>query len=283
MTLDEIDKALAVYLDDSKQKEMVRRLKKFEDDISLMNVVKGKIPTKSLREMQINDLFPVLDLIENYVMIDYPVNNPLILSPIYHLAISSNKQQRFSIVIDHLQQMKSIDDAFLTHGVVENKELDPSSQSWQKRNPFNFSKESYLNHILSYIATDMTEDLAADRLVRLKGHAEALKAKEFDIARLISMGYSNVMMKLDIEYKDSSVDKFTDASSLVVSILETMEKRGFEVYNAENFTKIAEYIDNKRLSTTMKAMEYCHTEAVMYLTGLHIKRAGHDVASTKSK
>ena len=99
---------LDIFLEKDVMAKVRDKLGKFHADESFMEWLGGNVSNKELRSLDIQECLPLIKVLDNVVLADYPIENPIEYCSLYRMTCGDEKTTSFSKVLSHLNQASNI-------------------------------------------------------------------------------------------------------------------------------------------------------------------------------
>ncbi|MDD5192044.1 MAG: hypothetical protein PHH54_01605 [Candidatus Nanoarchaeia archaeon] len=275
--LKKLEECLQIFFDKEVFENLKPQLEKFKEDSWLIEHLYSKIGEKEMRNLGIDDFKDVVLIIDKVIMPDYPVNNVLNYYRLYARAIEENYIGRFSNILAHLNRVGEIEKNVPSMGIIENKDYGKRDRNNNiDSRPYLFEDTSYIEFIREVLTEDSItrqNRISLDRrLEYFESHLQNLKDEQIKVGELFSYGYSKVIKTLDSAQNNVGVDKFQETSQKVKELIKRLDSLGLDMYTKSSVDKIDEWLSRNKFGEISLESQYLSKEALMYITGLHLKK-----------
>lgn len=279
MQIEELRECLELFLDKKVYENLKDKLTKFEEDSWLIEHIISKIGRKDMRNLGVDDFVSPLSVLDNVVTADYPIENPVLYSPFYRIAIENNELPRFKKILAHLNKMGQIEKSLVSLGIQKNsnfgKKLSSSTTATDSRS-YIFEEASYPGFMESLLSEDQNirrNMVGLDkRLTGFESCLQDIKNGGIDLNKLFSQGYTKIIKTLDSSQNKGEVDKFQEASQKVIGLIKRLDLLGFDIYLASSINSINKWLTENKLNQVNLLADYLSKEAMMYVSSLHLKK-----------
>lgn len=274
MRAEEFCTGLELFLSKDKHEKLREKIKRFEEDEFFLNYLGGDLIKKNIRDVKVEDLIPVSYILDSVVFLDYPVENPVHYSSLYKLAIFSNKLDLFKGVLEHLNKISGIEKTLVSFGIEKNSNLGArNNQNNTDTRQYVFSDASYLGFMHNLLESGNNSrdgiSLLATKLGKLERHVSFLKTGEIDLKKLFENNYSVLLRS--VCKKNENNDNLTEDLERVAGLFKKLDSKGFDMYNRSNILVINSWIETGKLNRIEILANYISKEALIYVSGLHLK------------
>lgn len=292
MSWKEVRESLELFLNEEKSEEVLGRLEKFEEDKELLERLEQHIGKKELNQYSAAEFSKIIDILENVIMPDYPVENPAYYSSLYINAINNDRLKTYAKVLRHLGKVSETAKEIVSTGFCKNKTQGEKSYSNEAgrdqvdNRPYITEKGSYLYFMKWIIIEDRnSRDQKIDvdmRLDEFRQHFESLKEKGIDIGKLVEAGYCPVVQHMDEMYHKKGGNLTTEWDGLA-DMVQKLDENGFDIYHSSTLSTILTYMNAGEWEKLAHLSGYLGKEAFMYLTGIHLKKEKKEEAKKIKK
>lgn len=277
MNFEEVQQNLELFLDRKRAEEVKGKLERFKEDTWLTETIVSRFIGKEMRNLSADDFVQACQILENVVLIDYPVDNVVQYQPLYSVAINNNYLTRgYKPIISHLNNVSKIEKFAVSLGINKNPNFDQRTRDANDRRIHLFENSSYLGFMHSLLSEDPhTRDSMIgleERLKNFETHLQDLKEQEINLAMLLSFGYSDIIKNLDLTQNRKEVNKFPEAAKKITEILKQLDSLGFDLYQKLTVSKLGEWVSGNKLDVITLLTNNLSREAFMYVSGLHLKK-----------
>lgn len=279
MQIGELRECLELFLDKKVYENLKNKLTKFEEDSWLIEYINSKIGRKDMRNLGVDDFVSPLSVLDNVVTADYPIENPVLYSPLYRIAIENNELPRFKKILAHLNKIGQIEKSLVSLGIQKNsnfgKRLSGSTTATEPRICI-FEEASYLGFMESLLSEDQNirrNMVGLDkRLTGFESYLQDIKNGGIDLNKLFLQGYTKIIKTLDSSQNKGEVDKFQEASQKVIGLIKRLDSLGLDIYLASSINSINKWLTENKLNQVNLLADYLSKEAIMYVSSLHLKK-----------
>jgi len=276
MNFEELNEWIGILFEKGKKEEIQGKLAKFKADEFLIDQLGNYLNGRELKNMSLDYLVPVVNILDTVVSPQYPVEDPTQYDSLYVPAISNHDTDwRFSAVLTHLNEIKTIEPSLVLEGITKNPSFryTPSYAGNDPRH-YIFNQNSYLKTIEDILLSRDRRDEAfigiKKRLGNFKAHLEDLKNRKIDIKKLFGAEYTLILTALDAHNQKDPGD-FPEKSAQVAGLLEKLDARGFDIFHQKSMKNMVEYLGSEKNRQLELLSTYLSPEAIMYTSGFHLK------------
>jgi hypothetical protein len=269
--MNEVQKKLESLLTKGWSQKVTAKLPCFEKDEWLTKILSGLL-TDNLT----NNLPRIIQILDEVIMENYGQISPLMLSPFYKDTISNTKFHTFHLLVEHLKQIYEIEPLIITDGLVEQAKPDHKDYDQrEKPSPYSYKEESYAQMLYNITSTDVLgeyakKEILTKRLNVLRDHFSEMKAKQFNIQGLVENGYISLVRDLVNNNREDN-EKLKANLEELSTVMENLEKKGFDIYKDSNIQSIRNYSQQNKLHSMKILTEYLNVNAMIKTFGLLLK------------
>jgi len=279
MSLQEVKESLDLFLNAEKSEQVLSKLDAFEEDKELIENIENQFCKKDLQNYNAGDVVKLIDIVSCIILPEYPVENPVYYSSLYDAALKENHLDRFASVLKHLNEVSKIDRGFPQIGFIKNSNYGKPEDQYRNSDnkdwrPYATESGTYLYFLRNLIIKDNKANEKIDidaRLLNFETHFRHLKDKGIDIVKLFYNGYAKVIETLDERCNAKGQDDFMRYATKISTLLENLDKSGMDIYKG-NGTADLILKNLNDLDLLVSYTEYMSKEALMYVTGIHLKK-----------
>lgn len=266
-----INECLELLLNKEKYEVAKNGLKYFNMDDVFLDKLQGKLNQTIKQPSNYGNIGIVIDIVENILGAEYKISTPQKLCMFYNDAVDKSQFASYAVVREHFNALHNIESSILDQSVTE---MTLQSGRYIDRNgtptqPFMPIEGLYVALIRSILANNDTKYLR-DTTDLLKQHFESLKDSGFNLSRLIEKGYIKEIITSAVDIK-KPVDVLKDKLNTVLTIMTSLDKKGFDLYHAGTIDTIREYLKADSINKLDKVAEYCNRNTMILNLKLRLK------------
>ena len=265
------------FLSSEKETQVKEKIARFSEDEWLMSSIAGKLKDKEPRTVSLDDLVPAMNILKSIVFPNYPVENPVEYSDLYASAINSGSYERYVQILEHLNKISGVEKAIAQLGIQKNQNFGRQRNNMGIDVRLNTFEDSSYLALMSQMMSENDDTRnkmkpLGERLTDFEDHISKLKSSGINLGMIFSVGYAQVIKNLDSRHHEKDSTLYAETSEKIIKVFSRLNELGFEVYNAQNIKKIATWVGEKKLNHNRELVDFLSKEALMYVTGLHLKK-----------